>query len=268
MKLFRQNYAAAWLIGVVATLAGCGGEDGPVWSPFAGRSYSRETVQMIKVHVAAVKVPIGATSESRALWGLLRRQVMAFDEEISLSQNGLRIAVGSRDDWDRLDDVLVDMSGRQHTPITVAGPPGRPVPVVVREHATSQTVFLVHADDTISGMDYPAGRYIFSLLCEVDPDGQTLTVTGLPLVESARRRPMIVTEQGSAAMVRRGTTYNIYPMMFQVRMNKGDFIVIGATEEASRETSLGRCFLVSDRNGVPVETVLIITPEVFDAKIK
>lgn len=224
-------------------------------------------VTMVKVHVAVVEVPMGATSESTILWALLDRRIMAMDEAISLADNGLQIGVGKRADWGRLDDVLTDMSGRQYEPTTIIGAPEAPVPIVVQEHRTGRTVFLVHMDDTLSGLDYPPGQYILSLLFTADPDGRTLTVTGLPQVQSTRRRPMIVGEEGSAAMVNRATTYSLYPLTFQMRVTAGDFIVIGASERITRASSAGRAFLARDRNGVPVETILVITPEIVTREI-
>ena len=267
---YDNNLAAAWLIALAWTIVGCTPDDGRSARDLFPRAAGEEdrTVTVVRVHVTAVEVPIGTAGESTILWGLLDREVMALDEDLLLSDNGLRVGVGPREDWGRLEDVLVDMSGRQHEPITVIGLPGAPVPVVVGRHATTRTVFLVHADDTISGADYPPGSYIISLLPELDPDGRTLTVTALPQVESTHRKPMVVSDSGAPAMVRRPISYSLYPLAFQMRINTGDFIVIAPSARAARETSVGRNFLVRDRDGIPVETILVITPEVVTKEIQ
>ena len=266
----RPRHVAVWLIALAATAVGCVRDDGQTARELFPRpdAQAGRSVTLVKVHVAAVEVPIGTAGESSILWGLLDRDVMALDDELFLSANGLRVGVGPREDWGRLEDILVDMSGRQYEPITVAGAPGAPVPVVVGQHNTTQTVFLVHADNTISGMDYPPGNYILSLLLTLDPDGRTLTVTALPQVESSYRKPMVVSSLGAPTMVRRPITYNLYPLAFQMRINKGDFIVITPSKHAARETSAGRSFLVRDRGGVPVETILVITPEIVTEQIE
>ncbi len=269
MKLAR-HYAAICLIAFTATLVGCDGDDpGSIRDIFARDEPQVDTtVKILKVHVTVVEVPIGSASESTILWGLLNRQVLAVDEEIALADNGLQIGVGPKEDWSRLEDVLVDLSGLQREPMTITTVPDLPVPIVVAEHTDRQTIFLVHTDDTVSGMDYPPGSYVLSMLFALDPDGRSLTVTALPQVETTRRRPMIVTDMGTAAIVNRPTVFNVYPLMFQTRMSKGDFMVIGTSDRAKRSTSIGRAYMVTERDGVPVERVLVITPQIVTREVE
>jgi len=253
----------AWLLG------GCTREDYPRSDELFSRSPIKhdDRLTMVRLNMSVVEVPLGWARDSAILWSLVNTDVTAMDEAVSLAANGIRVGVGKKEDFHAIEDVLVDLSAQQYVPRTVPGVPGAPVPIIIQQHQEPRTIFLVHSDNTISGLDYPPGNYILSMLFTLDPDGRTMTVTTVPQVESFHRRPVIEDEGNSAAIVRRADIYTLYPMTFQMRLVEGDFIVIGASEHADRPTSIGQAFLIRNRAGVPVETLLLITPEIITPKI-
>jgi hypothetical protein len=60
----------------------------------------------------------------------------------------------------------------------------------------------------------------------------------------------------------------MHPLAFQARLFKGDFIVVAASDQAERKTSLGNAMIYTDRQGVPMETVVLLTPEVITPEVK
>ena len=68
-------------------------------------------------------------------------------------------------------------------------------------------------------------------------------------------------------MVDRPDIFSLTPLTFQVSVPSKDFLVIGPGPECGRRSSVGHHFLVSDRDGVEFETLLVLKPEAFAAPV-
>jgi hypothetical protein len=225
------------------------------------------TVELAQLVVYFVELPIGTSEEAGDIWSQLQRPAMDVDDTYMLSDNGLEIGVGRRENWDRFQETLLNHSAVQYSPQTLIGRPGLPLRPRVAEHASPQTLFLVHQDQTLSGWDFPAGEYLLSILFKpAGPDGQ-MVITGVPVIRSRVRRAVVVESGENVATHDRPLEYSLNPLAFQMRIPADSFLVIGPSARAQRTSSLGRCFLRRERGGVPVETMLLLVPEFVEREV-
>jgi hypothetical protein len=226
------------------------------------------TIEVSQVVIYFVELPIGTSEDAQDLWGMLRRPAMPVDENFTLADNGLEVGVGLMDNWDRFQDVLLSYSAVQYSPRTLIGRPGVALRPQIVEHTSSQTVFLVHQDQTLSGWDFPPGEFLLSMLFRAGGDDESLVVTGVPVVRTRARRSVMLETEESISTQERPLEYSLNPLAFQMRIPSDSFIVVGASSQARRISSFGRCLLRRERDGVPVETMLIIIPGFAEREVE
>ncbi len=219
-------------------------------------------IPVVHVYVYRVELPVGSIASSEALWKLLKTPEMSADERWTLANNGIRFAVGDQEDWDAMEEVLMELSGAQLAPIGLASLRDKAVPVSMQIVEDPRTIFLVHPDGTLSGMDYPASEYYMTFLFTPGADGESQIVTGVPQVETLARRVTIDTSSGQADLVTRPEVFTVNPLQFQFTLGKKAFFVIAPGEGIDRPSSLGRAMLTRGHGGVPVETMVIVVSEV------
>jgi hypothetical protein len=225
------------------------------------------TVELAQLVVYFVEVPIGTSAEADDLWSQLRRPAMEVNDSLMLADNGLEIGVGRMDDWDAIQETLLNHSAEQYSPQTLIGRPGTALRPRLAEYAAPQTVFLVHTDQTLSGWDFPAGEYLLSVLFKpAGPDG-AMVITGVPVIRSHTRRSVVVENGENVAMHDRPLEYSLNPLAFQMTIPADSFLLIGPSSRASRMSSMGRCLLRRERDGAPVETLLLLVPEFVERKV-
>jgi len=219
-------------------------------------------IPVIHVYVYRVELPIGSIAASEELWELLKTPEMSAEERWTLANNGIRFAVGDQDNWDEMEDVLMQLSGVQLDPIGLASLRDKAVPVSMQTVDESRTIFLVHPDGTLSGMDYPPSEYYMTFLFTPGADNESQVVTGVPQVETLARRTTIDTSSGHADLVTRPEVFTVNPLQFQFTLGKKAFFVIAPGDGIDRSSSLGRAMLTRGHGGVPVETMVIVVSEV------
>lgn len=241
----------------------------PVMAPLAADSNGNapskpsQYFYVTTLRMAVVQVPTGMISGSEDLWSYVDEEPVAAGRSAVLGRNGLRIGVGRRGGWDDVLKVLRKMTGRSISETSIAGIPGAPQHIVLKEQQPAQAIFISNPDQTVSGSDYPAGDAVLSLACSLsEDDPNSMIITGLPQIRSTARRPQIVRDETGLRMLDLPTMYPFTPLAFQLTIQRNDFLVVGPGVESRRKSSLGHIFLARQKEGLEFETVLIILPEV------
>jgi hypothetical protein len=250
---------------MISVLAGCegfdvGGKGGQLPKPPVESGMI--DIPVVNLYVYRVELPIGSTASSEELWGLLDEPKMSREEQRTLANNGIRIATGSVDDWDGVEDVLTNLAGAQLAPLGLVSLRDKAVPVSMQIVEDSRTVFLIHPEGELTGMDYPPSEYFMTFLFTPGADAASQIVTSVPQIQTLERRPMIDTSGGRAELVKRPMVYTINPMTSQFTLGQKAFFVVAPGEGIDRASSLGRALLIRDHDGVPVETIVLIVCEV------
>ncbi len=226
------------------------------------------TTHMLLVRIKSVQIemPVGTASESEEIWSYLDEEPVGAVRGAALGRNGLRVGTGHQDSWPDLAKVLKQMTGRSFRHGVKLRKPAIPAVFELNERDRVATIFTSHANRSLSGADYPAGRDLLSILCTIDEDEpSTVLVTASLQIESARRRPKFSAPSGGVMLKVQPTIYNFPELTFQLSVPTKDFLVIGPSAGARRSTSIGHHFLVLERAGAKFERVIVLTPEVVTA---
>ncbi|MFW6132852.1 MAG: hypothetical protein ACOC8F_03070 [Planctomycetota bacterium] len=265
------------VVGVLAaTLAGCPPDEASApdvtWDEVSPPSEGdaaggREYALIVRMRMVTISVPLGAASGSEQLWSYLNTEAIEAVRTGSLGRNGLRAGLAPRESWQDVADVLEQMTGTRRKTTVMTCLPGGAVSVEVRRDQPMQTLFVYNRDRTLSGRDYPPADNLLTFFCSLNPDDPSqVTLTVLPQLRTARRRPAVVNRGEVPMIASRPTYFSFEDLAFRVTVPSRDVLIIGPGSGSRRSSSVGNRFLLKRRDGVPHETVLVVIPQVIAAK--
>jgi hypothetical protein len=146
--------------------------------------------------------------------------------------------------------------------------PGQPFPVELKGALPAQTIFTSYSDRTLTGADYPPGDNLLTLNITLDENDRTrMIVTAVPQIRGTQRETGIVSEDDKLMFVERPKIYSFNPATFQFALSNKDIVVIGPGAESGRPTSIGNHWLLRDKHGIQMETVLVLSMDVVKAPL-
>jgi hypothetical protein len=223
---------------------------------------SKEYVLLVRFRLITIEVPVGTVSGSEALWSYLDEEKITVERSTVLGRNGLRIGAASRNHWPDIAKILTAMTGRALEETSGVILPGAPCPLTLKQAQPIQTIFVSNEDRTLSGCDYPEGDNVIALSCSLNQDDPSMImITGVPQVRTTQRYMRVAHEGGRVSMENQPLVYSFGPLIFRLALAGKDVLVIGPGSESRRPYSLGRHFLVRQKDGVEFETVLVLIPE-------
>ncbi len=217
---------------------------------------------LIRLQTVTVEVPLGTISQSEQLWSYLNEEPVNLSHTETLRSNGLRVGVAEKRAWPDVVRVLEEITGQPVAEQLIWVVPGEPVQIVLKPHQDAQTIFTRHPDRTLSGADFPPGDNLLSLLCTLNDRHDTVVLTAVPQLRSARLRPRYVKRNGIYTLVNASQMHTFDALTFRVRAASGDLIVLGPGMNADAPDSVGKHFLLRNKEGVPYETALVLIPTV------
>jgi len=224
---------------------------------------------VVTLKLTTIEVPVGTASGSEDIWSYLDEEPVKAVHSASLGRNGFRVGLGRAGSWPDLVKILKRMTGRSPSQSLVATAPGVPLPIVLKEKQTTQTIFTFHADRTLSGRDYPPGDYLLAMVCTLDQDDLSkVLLTAMPQVRSARSRKTFALGKAGPEIVVRSQVFDFSPLAFRLLIPAKGFVVIGPGANSRNPTSVGHHFLVRKKEGMEFEALLVLTPEVFATPVR
>ena len=224
---------------------------------------------VIRYRIVTLKLPIGAASETEDLWTYVNEEPLGARRGPCLARNGVRVGLGREADWPEIAKVLRRLTGLRTSRGNMLAQPGRPVPIILRKGADTQTVFMFRPDGTLFGRDYPPGDNLIVLTAGINfDDPKEVLLAGAPVVRSTARRRRYVKGPTGYVFKNEPVSIRLEELAFQFTVPRGGFVMIGPGPEARRSTSPGRLLLTSEFRGARFETVLVILPEVFAVALR
>jgi hypothetical protein len=226
-------------------------------------------VLLIQLGVGVIEAPVGTISGSEELWSYLDEEPVRSLGAASLGRNGLRIGVGQEGTWPELARILKEMTGQAMSKKVSLFEPGAVVEVRLKEDQPAQTVFISYSDRTLSGLDLPAGHQVLAMTFTIDSDHRDrLLVTAVPQVRSVERRPRLIKEVDRYVIAEKPDIVTFLPLTFQISLKANSFIVVGPNAAARRPSSLGHSFFLHTKDGIEMEQVFVLTPEVISRAVQ
>ena len=239
--------------------------------PSKGGAHPKDgsSLLIVRLLVASVEAPLGTISATEQLWSYLDENPVRVIGSGDLGLNGIRVGIGRRETWEDVAGVLKEMTGKVLQQKTVVAPPGNAVRLIFQETQPARVIFLVHADRTLTGSDFPQGDHMLAVgltVAEDDPSKVMLTV--VPQIRSTKRDTKIVERPGGYSVVEKPSLYTFEPLTFQLSVTNNDFVVIGPNSESRRPTSVGDGLFIRQREGLGAETVFVLSPQVVTQEAK
>jgi hypothetical protein len=238
-----------------------------VWARQGANGADPRLLLVIRIRMTAVEVPAGTISRSDELWRCLDEEPFHAQPHFVPRLNGLRVALGREGSRPEVGRILRRATGREIDHAVALILPGRSTDIKLKKLQPAKTIFGYEHDRTLSGRDYPPGDYVLTLTCDLDADDPSrISLAVLPRVLSTHRVRRIVRAEGRINWVSQPESFDFGSLQFAATMRQGAFLVIGPDAECERQTSVGRHFLVKEKEGIPFETVLVLSPEAVAAK--
>lgn len=221
-------------------------------------------ILLVHARLVWIEAPAGTISQSEDLWSYLRQEFLDSETGNTLAWNGIRIGKGQEEYWPDIADILQRITGQALSRTSMLIRPGNPNSIILKTSHHGHTIFTCYPDRTISGMDYPPGSDLLTVVCTLNEDDPSrFMLTAVPQVRSSKRRPKIVRENKMPLIRSLPTVYTLEALTFRANMSPGDFLVIGPGPESRRESSAGRQFFTFTKEGVLFERVLVLAPKVY-----
>ncbi len=218
----------------------------------------------LRLDVASVEAPIGTISNSEELWSYLDEESVHPLGNAGLGRNGIRAGLGDAETWPDLAEILQDLTGRPFTKEIKVAELGKALPLLLKTDQPMNTIFLSFNDNSLSGSDYPPGNYVLAISFSINPDDRSqVMITAVPQAHSAQRKVTYIKSPAGYNAVEKPTIFSFFPLAFQLRMQRKDFLLIGPNAEARRQNSPGNKLFISNRDGVEYETIYILIPELL-----
>ena len=239
--------------------------DGPVGPGGAGPLDDADGVTpavfSIEMRIISVEVPVGVASGSEKLWSYLDEERAKAVRDATMAQNGIRLGVAPADTWEDLVKVLQEMTGIKLGETRKLTWPGHPLFIPLKTNQDRQTIFTKRRNLTHSTRDYPPGDNVLLINCSLNElDYNKLIIAGVPQIRSTTKVPDIQNAGAGATITYEPELFTLDACTFQVMLTSGDILVLGPGVESRMPYSVGRQFLVNQKDGLECETLLVIMP--------
>ena len=250
--------------GAVSTVEDRSVDDPVVRShPFASTE-EMPTVARISFGVFQARVQAGLFSANGKVWNHLDEEAIPAETSRLLRQNGLRVGLGTNDDWPPIramleaeEDVLTS-DGRM-----IVGN-GMPFMLDLDKHERDQVVFLYRPGGGLPGATYPASRNYIRVEYAIplsDPD-----VVSVDVMPEIRLRPRQAREARTLDEWLDPTADRpvrvFHELAFSMRVGPGEFFAIGPSPASDRPHLLGALLLTEEQNGRRYESMYFVTPTI------
>ncbi len=274
-KLINRIVKLAAIVAVAGSLVSCNTQPAPspIDSdvPTAFRPTLRTDAGIeprlwaVRLRIFSIEVPVGMSSRSEQIWSYLDEEPIQAGRLGVLAANGFRVGTASRQAWPQLANILSEMTGQQLNEIILTVPPGKIIPVTLKQNQPSQTIFIYSQDRTVEGQDYPPGDNLLAIAVTVNRDDPSMVIlTATPQIRSSQSKVKIrKSSKGGFTKKRQSSIIPFRQLTFQATLPSKDVIIIGPGSESSRTTSLAYNFLISPRKGVEFERLLVLVPETW-----
>jgi hypothetical protein len=224
---------------------------------------------VVTLKLTNIEVPVGTASGSEEVWSYLEEEPVRSIDSANLGRNGFRVGLGRAGSWPDLVTVFKRMTGRSPKQSLVATMPGAPLPIILKEKQSTETIFTSHGDRTVTGRDYPPGDYLLAVVCTLDEDDLSkVLITAMPQVRGAKSRKTFAMAEDGPSIVVKSEVYDFAPLVFQLMIPPKGFVVIGPGANSRNPICAGHHFLVRKKEGMEFETLLVLTPEVFATPVR
>jgi len=237
--------------------------------PLDGQDGADPTVYLVDVRITSVEVPVGVASGSEKMWSYLDEERSKAVRDATMPQNGVRLGVAPASTWPDLVKVLQEMTGTKLVETTTPTLPGIPLAITLKPNQPQQFISTWSRDRPSSSQDYPPGDNLLLINCSLNElDYNKLIVTGVPQIRSTDKVRIIRNEIAGPTIAYESERFTLDACTFQLMLTSGEILILGPGAESRKSFSVGRHFLVHQKDGLECETILVIVPTIRKVPLK
>ncbi|MCP4246089.1 MAG: hypothetical protein GY778_03480 [bacterium] len=220
-------------------------------------------IVQLQFDVLRVELPADVTRHSAKVWNHVDELRADAARTALLRRNGLRVGVASTDAWPALKAIF-EACDAQVLRATHTVQRGLPLTLELGQIVEDESVFLIAADDRMTGTTFTTGGKYLHLDYEygVPGEGQTrLQIT--PEIRDLQPRQRWSAEGGRVRSTAdyRGRLFTELSCLLDVGAD--ELLVIGPDPAHASALTVGRRFLTRRHEGRTHETILCIAPQPF-----
>jgi hypothetical protein len=206
-----------------------------------------------------ITVPVGGIRDNTAFWSQIDPTVVNARTGELLAKNGIRVGRASASDWPQVMRSLVHEHAKSRQ-MMYSGRPSQTVELEIQKDIASQTIFCFDPTDHLTGQTYDQSDDLFSITFEPSPSGSRVSL--YPLIRS-QRTIVQYTPRNNQEEISYVHPERMYDCNLTADLPPDKLLVIGASSDAARPTSLGHAFLVHDEPDHQYESLLLVLPADF-----
>jgi len=232
------------------------------------RHSSSDRVQVVQLafDVLRVELPIDGVRNSRKVWNHVDELRLEADLVARLVRNGVRVGAASSGSWSAIRAVL-ESGGVRTQKDQMLPQPGTPLTLELAPIRESESIFSYGRDNRLVGKTFSSGQKRIQLDYVYHP--QLGGCTDLQVGFEVHNDHSEMTWERRDGVIRQAQAYDRHvfeELAAALTLKPGEFLVVGASDQADNEYLIGSRFLIHTESGEKTETLLFVTPQPFQTQ--
>ncbi len=219
---------------------------------------------VFQVDVYQLAVPFGTFSDNEPFWRRVNEQCVDVGTYDLLYKNGIRVGEAPLGELKEFRKYIAEVTPAQR--LTVTATEVRNVEVPMKKDLPEQAIFYFDGANQVIGHSFERSENVISIAFQPTPRRPGhLRLTICPVVRSQKK----VLQAGPRNDTREFEFVHperMYELNMKVDIPRESFLIVTASNDAARPTSVGRAFLTLDAPAERMEQVLLILPKPYVAE--
>ena len=216
--------------------------------------------------VIRAELPFKQHRDSLKIWNHVDELRVEAGRGERLVRNGLRIGAASSDTWPAILTVL-EAAGARFRREELFPQRGLALVIAMETITSPEPIFSYTAQGVLAGKTFPAGEKVINVDYAYHPRLGGVTETQLSFEIRLDHGAMTWERQdGILRQVPDHDRHVFDDLTVTVTLNPGEYLVIGSHADAGSAVLVGHRFMTGQRAGERYETLLFITPHVYQTR--
>lgn len=216
--------------------------------------------------VIRAELPLTEHRDSLKIWNHVDELRVDSERGERLVRNGLRVGAASSDSWPAILTVL-EAAGARFRREELFPQRGLALVIALETITSPEPIFSYTRQGVLAGKTFPAGEKVLNVDYAYHPRLGGVTETQLSFEIRLDRGAMTWERQeGILRQVPDHDRHVFEDITVTVTLSPGEYLVIGAHADPGNAVLVGPRFLTGQRAGERYETLLFITPHVYQTR--
>ena len=227
----------------------------------APQDASAQQFKAFRVEVFRISPDLGQISKNDAFWNRIDEQCVDVATADLLYRNGLRVGIAPISEFENFANSLGGNEPVQQ--LSIAGTDTKNTQIELKSNVPEQTIFYFDRANIAQGRAFDKSENIMNVSVEPAPRKPGFVRVSLCPMVRATRRKMQFTRLNDEYEIQIINPEIYYDLNFRVDIPPDSFLIVTASPDASRPTSVGNAFMIRNEPAKQLEDVILILPKVL-----